>query len=89
MDSSHHGRTPEGIMADQQKTEQKTTEKKVKGGAAKAIEPADAEVVSPPAVSASVAPPKKSMKQGKLLPKNKHRLPRRQKKAQQKSATRL
>ena len=81
-------------MADQQKTEKKTTgkkptEKDVNAGAAKAIEPADAEVLSPPAVPASVAPAKKSMKLAKLLPKNKPRMPRRQKKAQQKAATRL
>jgi hypothetical protein len=80
-------------MADQKKTEKKTTEKKTTEkkvkAAPNAIEPAAVEVVSPPAVPAKVASPKKSMKKGKLLPKNKHRLPRRQKKAQQKAATRL
>ena len=70
-------------------TEKETTKKKAKIGAAKATEPAVAEVVSPPAAPASVAPPKKSMKKSKLLPKNKHRLPRRQKKAQHEAATRL
>ncbi len=34
-------------------------------------------------------PPAKSVKKGKLPAKNKHRLPRRQKKAQQKAAGRL
>ena len=77
-------------MADEQKPEKKiskkeTTKKKVQTGEAKAAEPA-AEVVSPPAATARVALPKKSMKKAKLLPKNKHRLPRRQKKAQQKGA---
>ena len=81
-------------MADQQKSEKKirekeTTKKKVKAGETKAAEPAAAEVVSPPAARATVALPKKSMKRGKLLPKNKHRLPRRQKKAQRKAAARL
>ena len=80
-------------MADQQKAEKKiskkeTTTKKVKAGETKAAEPA-AEVVSPPAATVSVALRKKSMKKGKLLPKNKHRLPRRQKKAQHKGAARL
>ena len=81
-------------MADQQNSEKKirekeTTKKKVKAGEAKAAEPAAADVVSPPATKLSVALPKKSMKIGKLLPKNKHRLPRRQKKAQRKAAARL
>ena len=80
-------------MADKQKVEKKTSEakttkKKVKEEA-KATEPTAGVVVSPQAPTASEATPKKSMKKGKLLPKNKHRLPRRQKKAQQKAATRL
>lgn len=87
----------EGAMADQQKAEKKisekeTTTKKVKAGEAKAAEPAAehaAEVVSPPAATVSVALRKKSMKRGKLLSKNKHRLPRRQKKAQLKGVARL
>ena len=41
---------------------------------------------APPAVA---KPATKSVKKGKLLPKNKSRLPRRQKKAQQKAAGRL
>lgn len=44
------------------------------------------EATAPPAV---VKPATKSSKIGKLLPKNKSRLPRRQKKAQQKLAGRL
>jgi hypothetical protein len=80
-------------MADEQEGEKKiskkdTTKKKVQAGEAKAAEPA-AEVVSPPAATSRVALPKKSMKKAKLLPKNKHRLPRRQKKAQQKAAIHL
>ncbi|HEV2690143.1 MAG TPA: hypothetical protein VGV35_16410 [Bryobacteraceae bacterium] len=81
-------------MADEQKAEKKiskkeTPKKKVKAGEAKAAEPAAAEVVSPPAATVRVTLPKESMKKGKLLPKNKHRLPRRQKKAQQKAAVHL
>jgi len=80
-------------MADEQEAEKKiskkeTTKKKVQAGEAKAAEPA-VEVVSPPAATARVTLPKKSMKKAKLLPKNKHRLPRRQKKAQQKAAIHL
>ena len=80
-------------MADQQKAEKKTREKetpakKVKPSEAKAAEPA-AEVVSPPAAPAIVAPRTKSVKIAKLLPKNKHRLPRRLKKAQRKGAASL
>ena len=76
-------------MADQQKTGKQTKEaskRKVKADSVEAIEPAPVEIVSP---LASTASPKKSAKKGKLLPKNKHRLPRRQKKAQQKAAGRL
>ncbi|HYL39616.1 MAG TPA: hypothetical protein VEV17_27105 [Bryobacteraceae bacterium] len=76
-------------MADQQKTQKKIAEKKVKAGMAKASEPAAGEIVPPPAAPATVTPANKSMKKGKLLPKNKHRLPRRQKKARQKAATHL
>ncbi|MBZ5575187.1 MAG: hypothetical protein LAP40_01345 [Acidobacteriia bacterium] len=77
-------------MADQQKAEKKTRDKetptkKVKPSEPKAGEPA-AEVVSPPAAPASVAPRQKSAKIPKLTPKNKHRLPRRLKKAQRKGA---
>jgi hypothetical protein len=79
-------------MADEQEAAKKTskketTKKKVQAGEVKAT-PA-AEVVSPPAATARVTMPKKSMKKAKLLSKNKHRLPRRQKKAQQKAAIHL
>jgi len=85
--------TPEGAMADQQENTQKTAgkktiEKRAKAGAAKASTPGAAEIVSA-AAPPSATPTKKSIKPGKLLPKNKHRLPRRLKKAQQKAATRL
>lgn len=81
-------------MADQQKAEKntsgkETTKKKVKADVAKAAEPAESEPVSRPAAAATVAQPKTSMKKSKLLPKNKHRLPRRQKKAQHKAAAHL
>ena len=81
-------------MAEQPKTENTITEneapkKKVKIDAAKASDPAAAEAVAPPAAPVIVALPKKSMKKHKLLPKNKHRLPRRQKNAQHEAATRL
>ncbi len=77
-------------MADQQKPEKKiaakeTTKKKVKGGEAKAAEPAPAEAAPSQPPVANVAPAKKSVKKGKLLPKNKQRLPRRLKKAQKKA----
>ena len=51
-------------------------------------EPA-ATVLGGEASLAGATPPTKSVKKGKLPPKNKSRLPRRQKKAQQKSAGRL
>jgi hypothetical protein len=81
-------------MADQQKTRKQTIPKdasktKTQADKVKASEPAVVEVASPPPMPASAASPKKSVKKGKLLPKNKHRLPRRQKKALQKAATRL
>jgi hypothetical protein len=64
------------------------TEKKIKTKAAKATDTAADKSVSPAA--AHEAPrPGTSRKKGKLLPKNKHRLPRREKKAQQKGAVRL
>jgi hypothetical protein len=82
-------------MADQPKTEKKTAEKaikekkekKVKADGAKPAEPVAAEAVSTQVVP--VREPKKSMKIGKLPPKNKHRLPRRLKKAQKKAAAHL
>ena len=80
-------------MADQQKaekkiTEKETTKKKVKAEAKAAELPAP-EATSTPPVAAQAAPPKTSLKIGKLPAKNKHRLPRRQKKAQQKTGARL
>jgi hypothetical protein len=47
-----------------------------------------ATVIAGEAAPAVTAPSAKSVKKGKLLPKNKSRLPRRQKKAQQKAAAR-
>jgi hypothetical protein len=66
-----------------------TTEKKIKSRAAKASDSA-ADKSAPLAVAAQEAPtPATSRKKGKLLPKNKHRLPRREKKAQQNAAAHL
>jgi len=49
-----------------------------------------APVAAPPTAAPAVAPPsRKSTKKGKLPPKNKSRLPRREKKAQKKAAGRL
>jgi len=64
------------------------TEKKIK---AKAAKPADtvADKSASLATAHEVPRPGTSRKKGKFLPKNKHRLPRRQKKAQQKGAARL
>ncbi|HXP84995.1 MAG TPA: hypothetical protein VN841_09760 [Bryobacteraceae bacterium] len=66
-----------------------TTEKKTKVKAAKAADSAAEKSAPPVAAKPAAAPPTISKKKGKLLPKNKHRLPRREKKAQQKSAARL
>jgi hypothetical protein len=54
---------------------------------AKRKEAVDAPVVEAPPVVAK--PATKSVKKGKLLPRNKARLPRREKKARQKAAGRL
>ena len=63
-------------------------EKKIKADAAK--DPASVAEKSATLVGAThEAPPGTAGKPGKLLPKNKHRLPRRQKKAQQKATARL
>ena len=63
-------------------------EKKIKADAAK--DPASAAGKSATlAAAAHEAPPGTAGKLGKLLPKNKHRLPRRQKKAQHKAAANL
>jgi hypothetical protein len=86
-------RAPEGTMAEQQKAEKKisekeTTKKKVKTEA-KAAELSGPEVISTAPVTAQARPATKSLKKGKLPAKNKHRLPRRQKKAQQKTGASL
>jgi hypothetical protein len=62
---------------------------------AKQKEKAEKKEAAPPVVAVVEAPPveakpaTKSLKKGKLPPKNKSRLPRRQKKAQHKAAGRL
>jgi hypothetical protein len=64
-------------------------EKKMKANAAKATDsPAD-EGASPAGATYEAPPHGASRKKGKLLPKNKHRLPRRKKKAQNKAAAHL
>jgi len=68
-------------MADKKK---KSKDAVVDSGA-KPLGAAAATTVSPPATK----PATKSMKVGKLQPKNKSRLPRRQKKARQKAAGQL
>jgi hypothetical protein len=64
------------------------TEKKIKAKAAKASDTA-ADKSASPAAAPEAPRPGTARKKGKLLPKNKHRLPRRQKKAQQKGAAQL
>lgn len=56
---------------------------------AKAAKPASTSKVASPADAKAEPLSSKSTKKGKLPPKHKARLPRRQKKAQQKAATRL
>jgi hypothetical protein len=53
--------------------------------ASKAIGMADGKIASPTGATPQVPPAAKSIKKGKLAPKHKSRLPRRQKKAQQKA----
>jgi hypothetical protein len=65
------------------------TEKKIKADAAKATDSAADKIASLTGAAHGAPPPDASRKKGKLLLKNKHRLPRRQKKAQQKAAGRL
>ena len=63
---------------------------KIKANAAKATDTAAAdEGASLAGATHKAPPPGASGKKGKLLPKNKHRLPRRQKKVQHKAAARL
>jgi len=68
-------------------TDKPTTEKKIKARAAKASDSAADQSASPAGATHEARPPGTSRKKGKLLPKNKYGLPRRQKKAQQKGAT--
>ena len=69
--------------------DKKNTEKKIKVSAAKTTGAAADKITSLAGATREARPPAKSMKKGKLLAKNKHRLPRRQKKAQQKAADHL
>jgi hypothetical protein len=71
-------------MADKPKTE-----KKIKAKATEASDSAADKSASLAGATHEAPPPRTSRKKGKLLPKNKHRLPRREKKAQQKAAARL
>jgi hypothetical protein len=64
-------------------------EKKIKTNAAKAADSTADEGASLAGATHEAPPPGTSGKKGKLLPKNKHRLPRRQKKVQHKAAARL
>jgi len=64
-----------------------SAEQKIKANMAKATDSAADDGAS---IAAHGAPPPGASKQkGKFLPKNKHRLPRREKKAQKKTAGRL
>jgi hypothetical protein len=74
---------PRDTMADK-----KSTEKKIRTSAAEATVAAD-KIPSLAVGTREARPPAESMKQGKLVAKNKHRLPRWQKKAQQKAADHL
>lgn len=71
-------------MADKQ-----NTEKKIKVSAAKVTGGAADKIASLAGATLEAPPRVKTMKKGKLLSKNKHRLPRRQKKAQHEAAGRL
>ena len=64
-------------------------EKKMKANAAKATDSAADEGASQAGATHEAPLPGASRKKGKLLPKNKHRLPRRQKKAQHTAAVHL
>jgi hypothetical protein len=67
-------------------TTHKETESKVVVSAEKAAGAAAGKVAAPPSAPAEARPATKSLKVGKLPKKQRHRLPRRQKKAQQKKA---
>ena len=73
-------------MADKKDT---TEKKKIKVSAAKPTGTAADKITSLPGATREAPPRAKSMKKDKLLPKNKHRLPRRQKKAEKKAADHL
>jgi hypothetical protein len=62
---------------------------KIKANAAKATDSAADEGASQAGATHEAPLPGASRKKGKLLPKNKHRLPRRQKKAQHTAAAHL
>ena len=64
-------------------------EKKMKANAAKATDSSAHEGASRAGAKHEARPPGASRKKGKLLPKNKHRLPRGQKKTQYKAAAHL
>ena len=64
-------------------------EKKIETNAAKVADSAADEGTSLAGATHEAPPPGASGEKGKLLPKNKHRLPRRKKKAEQKAATHL
>jgi hypothetical protein len=64
-------------------------EQKIKANAAKATDSAADEGASLAGTTHEAPPPGASRKKGKFLPKKKHRLPRREKKAQHKAAGRL
>jgi hypothetical protein len=66
-----------------------TTEKKIKSRAVKASDSGAGKSASLAGATQEAPPPATSRKKGKLLPKNKHRLPRREKKAQRKAAALL
>ena len=65
------------------------SEKKIKGKAAATKDSAVDKTASVAGATHEAPSRGTSRKKGKLLPKNKHRLPRRQKKAQHKAAARL
>jgi hypothetical protein len=69
--------------------DQPNTERKIKAKAAKATDSAADKSASLAGATRKGPPAGTTAKKGKLLPKNKHRLPRREKKAQQKAADRL
>ena len=74
-------------MADKKDTTEK--KKKIKITAEKTTGTAADKIISLAGATREAPPRAKSMKKDKLLAKNKHRLPRRQKKAEQKAADHL